>query len=96
MTTWTDDLVDSALCLWEALIDLHCSEQDNPISHAFDANGYSAMRNRAMGWAEQCHNDWVAVHPHDFDDPFDWEWCPKWLLERIDWSDPAHPQVKRS
>jgi hypothetical protein len=91
MTQWTDDLVDSAMCLWEAMLDLKSGDTFEEITQAFAQNGFASMRNFARSWAEQCHLDWQAA---DFDDCFDWEWCPLWLREGIDWSEPHRPTMK--
>jgi hypothetical protein len=49
--------------------------------------GTSAMRYTVGGLAEACHREWEAAHNAGlFDEPFDWEWCPRWLRERIEWS----------
>src|SRR3546814_1747441 len=41
------------------------------------------MRVTVSGWAEECERDWKRAHDAgEFDEPFDWEWCPRWLAQR--------------
>lgn len=78
----THDLVEAAACLWEAVLDRkNSNEMAQPdLDAAFREHGWSSIRNAVCGWARWVHLDWErAVAEHGYDDPFDWEFCPKWL-----------------
>src|SRR3546814_4766882 len=48
------------------------------------------MRVTVSGWAEECERDWKRAHDAgEFDEPFDWEWCPRWLAQRLEAVYPA-------
>lgn len=81
------DRTDAALCLWEAVIDLKgrgAGKDDQPIDIAFEAIGWASMRSTVAGWAAMVHDDWQqAVTLNDYDDPFDWEFCPDWIAANV-------------
>lgn len=79
-------IMETALCIWEDM--LQSKNSYPPLERAFEANGASAMRQRAMDLAP-----WVdavyALHP-EFPDSFDWEFVPQ-VLEAVDWDAGTHP-----
>lgn len=83
----TDDLVDAAMCLWESALSLESCEPGD-MRHYWNLNGICAMRDQIRALAPFCHADWQTAHDAgDFDAPFDTEWCPNWLIERVVWND---------
>src|SRR3546814_11770413 len=57
------------------------------------------MRVTVSGWAEECERDWKRAHDAgEFDEPFDWEWCPRWLAQRLEavYPAPAAPEIGRA
>jgi hypothetical protein len=78
------DLIDAAACLWEAALELKGSPL---IAPAIERFGTAEVRTAVVRHAAVCHLQWVeAVEESGYDDAFDWEWCPKFLTERLDWS----------
>lgn len=67
------DLMETAMCLWEAVTDR--AERDD-IKEALGAIGWGQIRLEVMALAEPCHRDWEVA---DFADSFDWEYVPQWL-----------------
>lgn len=84
-----DNLMEAAMCLWEAALYLTPRDDGNePIQAWLDQRGTAEVRRMILNQAEACHVEWEQAVEAGYDDCFDWHWCPKWLLERIDWSDP--------
>ena len=74
----TIPVMEAACCLWEAMLELGpegCG--------TLWENGATAARYWAMCNAQALHDDWQKVFPDNFDEPFDWEFTPKWLATKI-------------
>lgn len=85
--TYTADEVLDAVCLWEAAMELektnHSHERNPFISKLFDDGVYEA-RERVIGMLDTCNKEYRIAEEHgEFDYPYDWEWCPRWLLRFI-------------
>lgn len=67
---------EAAVCLWEACL-------ENTFQHYTrfrDQHGAAETRSRVITFAKQCEAAWKVAHEKlGFDDPFDWEWCPRFL-----------------
>ena len=46
-----------------------------------------------MGWTGAVEAAWSAV-ADGYDLCFDWDFVPGWIIDHIDWSDPAHPTIR--
>jgi hypothetical protein len=70
------DLMDAAMCLWEAVL-----EHEDIWQASRDALGIDEVRRFAAHIARTCLNGWGIAHADGdgFDDPFDWEFCP-WFV----------------
>lgn len=86
------DLLHGAACLWEAALQLradHHRDGERPASecefmHEWTNEGSVHMRVMVTGWADECERDWKRAHDAgEFDAPYDWEWCPRWLGEKL-------------
>ena len=77
----SDEIIDAAVCLWEACL-------DNNFQHYArfrEDNGAAETRDRVVSFAKQCHDAWVIANEKlGFQDPFDWEWCPRFLRLCVD------------
>src|SRR3546814_15281978 len=77
ISDWSSDVCSS---------DLHVAE----FMREWQDMGTVHMRVTVSGWAEECERDWKRAHDAgEFDEPFDWEWCPRWLAQRLEAVYPA-------
>lgn len=85
MTTYTRDQVETACCLWEAIIELRGENVE--LDHAFRRHGTSEMRIAVIGLAVECDEEWQELTQDAKDDigAFDWEYCPG-FIKRVDWT----------
>lgn len=76
-----EPIIDAAVCLWEACLDAGYSHYQR----YREANGAAEARDRVIGFARLCHESWLFAHTElGFDDAFDWEWCPAFLINCVD------------
>lgn len=94
--------VESAQCLWEAVLDRvrgdphpAASAFELAIRYAVENVGYGEVRLWMRDLAKPCHTAWVNACAHEgYASAFDWEWCPDWLAS-LDWSNPGDcPKIK--
>ena len=89
-----------AMELWEAALELHRNdanerkEWDRDFLATFDAQGAAGMRDVIAGFVPFAWQGWTDREVDQFDDCFDWVWCPLFLAQCVDWRDPAFPQLK--
>jgi hypothetical protein len=81
---YTRDHMEAACCLWEVMIDRDFQNSHPLFWAAFEAHGTSEMRMLAVDLAQAVNAAWEALSEDDRTDPFDWEFCPKWLAS-LDW-----------
>lgn len=103
-TVPTDSLesaLETAACLWEAVLTLrdHPSSDPDAIALALAiretciAVGTADLRLTVVGWTSAVEAAWnVAADSYDL--CFDWDFVPAWIVDHIDWSDPARPTIK--
>ncbi len=85
--TFTQGQVDTAMCLWEAWLDLLALAKDPmPDDDAVKAkaymegNGSCTMRSAIVDLVVPCDDAWQAVEALAEEAPvFDWEWCPDFI-----------------
>ena len=75
-----EEITEAAVCLWEACLE-HNYKHYAEFRKKF---GAPETRARVISFAEQCHQAWEIAHPDDFDAPFDWEWCPAFMVYCVD------------
>lgn len=81
MSATDHDIIDAALCLWEACLD----HEPDHYNRFREDNGAAETRDKMQVFAKPCHDAWEHAHTVlGFDDPFDWEWCPLWLQVCVD------------
>lgn len=76
-----EDRVFTAMCIWEALLGT-----DNHLGFEYSKEqvGWAATRSIAGEFAEPCNDAWEYAHKHlGYDDSFDWDWVPQWLIAII-------------
>lgn len=89
------DMMEAGACLWEAAMEFQDRWQKDgpsvnaPYKTAFLAEwgtcGTADMRSRILDMAEACHREWdAAIDAGEFDESFDWEWCPAWLAGQLE------------
>lgn len=100
-TASVESTLETAACLWEAVLTLRDHPSSNPdavalalaISETCNAVGTAGLRLTVVGWTGAVEAAWSAVaDSHDL--CFDWDFVPDWIVDHIDWSDPAHPTIK--
>lgn len=81
-------LLDSAMSLWEAIT---TAPDGSYLWTKFEAvrevNGTCSIREDIAKLARAAHYGWLIAHMdgHGYDEAFDWEFCPWFLLECCDW-----------
>ena len=79
-------LMEAAMCLWEHVVENRGNE---PFSGPLDRHGTVAIRHDVMALADPCCREWNALSEDEKQAhiPYDWEWCPHFLRNRVDWDD---------
>lgn len=102
MAQYSETSLETAACLWEAVLTL----RDNPVTHpdaiglaldirkAFNALGTAALRLIVVNWTVPVEAEWRLVED-DYSLCFDWDFCPAWIADTIDWSNPMQPAIKQ-
>lgn len=101
MTRYTLSHLETAACLWEAVIELrdhptaapHAIDLALAMGKSIDALGTAALRFVVVGWVEAVEAAWRAVEG-EYPLSFDWDFVPRWIADAIDWSDPRHPVIR--
>lgn len=91
--TYNEVELETAMALWEAVIDIDSGRLAAPWAAFREGNGTAAFRSVVAGFVKACEADWTLLEGA-YGMSFDWDFCPRWLLDRVDWSGP-HPTVKR-
>lgn len=77
------DLMEAAMCLLEAFWNL--KEDDPRVSDVYPNHGIAVIRDRMSTAANLCHQTWsIMVKLDDYDDCFDWDFCPRFLDNCMD------------
>ena len=93
--------LETAACLWEAVQTLRDHPATDPdaialalaIRETCNAVGTADLRLTVVGWTGAVDAAWSAV-ADSYDLCFDWDFVPGWIIDHIDWSDPAHPTMR--
>lgn len=83
--------IETAMCLWEAVQD--GLQNNNPlVQRLIDEAGTVAARFTVASWIPECEAEWEKVKD-DFDQPFDWEFCPAFLQRKLEgrYAQPSDP-----
>lgn len=77
-TTYTHEQMLDALCLWEAVLTgLTDADRDWWFGQC---EGTAVLRDMVATMSPLCAMACErAVNVYEFDDSYDWEWCPRWL-----------------
>lgn len=102
MTGLNDELLEAAACLWEAVLEIgrntpsntHAAgdtreeEIEQTISNLFSWMGTSALRLEVTGMAPFVCKAFEVITDggEAYDLSFDWDFCPAFLIEGVDWS----------
>lgn len=80
-----------------------CTEEQNMRGAAIratrEAIGSSHLRLTVIGWTDAVDAAWQAVddptgnNPGQYDESFDWDFVPGWIIANVDWSDPQGPRI---
>ena len=63
------------------------------IRETCNAVGTADLRLTVVGWTSAVEAAWSVV-ADSYDLSFDWDFVPGWIIDHIDWSDPAHPAIR--
>jgi len=96
-----ESALDTAACLWEAVLTLRDHPATDPdaialalaIRETCNVIGTASLRLTVVGWTSAVEAAWSAVADR-YDLSFDWDFVPDWIVRHIDWSDPAHPTIR--
>ncbi|SER15297.1 hypothetical protein SAMN05518866_105215 [Sphingobium sp. YR768] len=100
MTRYTLSHLETAACLWEAVLEL----RDRPVTNSdasglafalrkcVDTVGTAALRLIVVGWVDAVEAAWSVVEG-EYPLSFDWDFVPRWIADAVDWSDPHHPII---
>ena len=96
-----ESALETAACLWEAVLTLRDHPATDPdaialalaIRETCNAVGTADVRLTVVSWASAVEAAWSAV-ADGYDLCFDWDFVPGWIIDHIDWSDPAHPTIR--
>jgi hypothetical protein len=85
-TTFTEAGVETAMCLWEAMLEI----RDRPdIVPMFEDHGTAAIRHAVIALVPDCEAAWEADRAQGIERvPFDWEHCPHFLNMNLDRLEP--------
>ncbi len=76
-----EDRLFTAMCIWEALLEDRCHLG---FEYSKEQVGWAQTRSYAAEFAEPCNEAWEYAHKHlGYDDSFDWDWVPRWLIGMI-------------
>lgn len=96
-----ESALETAACLWEAVLTLRDHPATDPdaialalaIRETCNAVGTADLRLTVVGWTSAVEAAWSAI-ADGYDLCFDWDFVPGWIIDHIDWSDPAHPTIR--
>lgn len=100
MTCYTHIDLETAACLWEAVLHLRDMTVTDPdtiaramaIRKSCDELGTATLRLIVVGWTSAVEAAWRKADDTDLSS-FDWDFVPQWICDTIDWSDPRNPIV---
>ena len=100
-TNALESALETAACLWEAVLTLRDHPATDPdaialalaIRETCNAVGTADLRLTVVGWTSAVEAAWSTV-ADSYDLCFDWDFVPGWISDHIDWSDPAHPTIR--
>lgn len=101
MTRYTLSHLETAACLWEAVLELRDRPETTPDASSLalalrtcvDTLGTAALRLIVAGWVDAVEAAWRAVEG-EYPLSFDWDFVPRWIADTIDWSDPRRPVIR--
>lgn len=93
--------LETAACLWEAILELRDHPATDPdaiglalaMRKAFNALGTATLRYVVVTWVDAVEAAWAA-REGGYPLSFDWDFVPRWIVDTIDWSDPQHPVIR--
>ena len=85
MSTYSENQVDTAMCIWEYVIE----NKERYFEILFKEHGTKEARTR-MRWLtliRACEKIWNKLNDHQREllEPFDWEFIPKFIEICVDW-----------
>lgn len=101
MTRYTLSHLETAACLWEAVLELRDRPETTPDASSLalalrkcaDTLGTAALRLIVVGWVDAVEAAWRTVEG-EYPLSFDWDFVPRWIADTIDWSDPRRPVIR--
>ena len=87
ITTLTVREAIAAMCLWEVVVDPGEHDMPRPWQAFRDEHGTCELRDKVLALAPSCEAAWnaLSVDEQDAAGAFDWEYCPAWLCNSVDW-----------
>ncbi|MEG8221414.1 hypothetical protein OSJ57_12380 [Sphingomonas sp. HH69] len=101
MTRYTLSHLETAACLWEAVLELRDRPETTPdasslalaLRKCVDTLGTAALRLIVVGWVDAVESAWRTIEG-EYPLSFDWDFVPRWIADMIDWSDPRRPVIR--
>lgn len=79
---WTTANLETAMCLWEAALDLR--DRLPALSAEWEAHGTVALRHRLISLVPACEKAWEDARAAGTEQvPYDWEHCPAFLISEF-------------
>lgn len=79
---FTEANVETAMCLWEALLEIR--DSDTAARAWFEAEGTVSMRHVVISWVPECEAKWEADEAAGTPlVPYDWEHCPDFVRRKL-------------
>jgi hypothetical protein len=79
-----DEQIETALCIWEAMLDLRSSGEAPKMQVVWDDMGTTFMRIMSIDLVAPVQAIWDGIPDGDFCDTYDWDFVPA-CMNYVDW-----------
>jgi hypothetical protein len=77
---------EDAMCLWEAILDTKSDIPD--LAEYFETKGTAEVRMEVLNLVDTLSAAYLLATDNDYDECFDWDFCPWFVMNCIDFSTP--------
>lgn len=96
--SYTEAHLETAMCLWEAALELRgridhkketgltdWSDAEANLDRWLDEEGTSAVRHGIISWVDECEAAWERDRELGVEhEPYDWEHCPRFIQKKLE------------